>query len=276
MRTLMLLVVLAASVEPASAQGGRDRVVRVVDDRGNPVPYALVAAGKATPRVANDSGIVTVSRDRSSEIEIWVRRIGYREFRAPVTPHAETGVYQVTLLPFARTVDAVVVSERATSPLTRSGFYDRIERVQKGAIVGEFITPEELDARNATKVSDMMRGRRLARLTYVGSMRQPVILGRGGCVMTILLDGSRLNNTAQDVMEEEGPTSITNLGRAQRSTQERDELLMRHPSIDELVSGREVNAIEIYSSMATAPAELVQLSGGGGCGLIAIWTGPRQ
>jgi hypothetical protein len=77
-------------------------------------------------------------------------------------------------------------------------------------------------------------------------------------------------------MEQEGPTSISNLSRAQRSTTERDELLMRNPSIDELVSGREVNAIEIYSSMGTAPAELVQLTGGGGCGLVAIWTGPRQ
>jgi hypothetical protein len=86
----------------------------------------------------------------------------------------------------------VVVEERISTPLSRTGFYDRVDRVQRGAIVGEFLTPEELNARNAMKVSDLMRGRRLANITFIGSTRQPVILGRGGCVMTILLDGSRL------------------------------------------------------------------------------------
>jgi hypothetical protein len=277
MRTLLLLVVLAASVAPVSAQGGRDRVVRVVDDRGNPVPYALVAAGKATPRVANDSGVVTVSRDRSAEIEIWVRRIGYREFRAPVTPDAETGVYQVTLLPAARTVDAVVVSARASTPLTRSGFYDRIERVQKGAIVGEFITPEELDSRHISNSSDALQGRRYARVTYQGERRVPIILGRGGCAMSIVVDGQRMNGTVQDVVESVSPTSIQSLQRAQGGGRGREqERISQSPSIDELVSGREISAIEVYPSMANAPSELVQLTGGGSCGLVAIWTGGRQ
>jgi hypothetical protein len=268
---------LAAGAEPLLAQGGRDRVVRVVDDRGNPVPYALVAAGKATARVADDSGVVTVSRDRSNEIEIWVRRIGYREFRAPVTPDAETGVYQVMLFPFARTVDAVVVSERASTPLTRSGFYDRIERVQRGAIVGEFITPEELDSRHISNSSDALQGRRYARVTYVGVRRIPVILGRGGCGMSIIVDGQRLNDTVQDEMETGAPTSIQNLQSAHGDPRGRaEERLSRSPSIDEIVSGREIAAIEIYPSMANAPSELVQLTGGGSCGLVVIWTGGRQ
>jgi hypothetical protein len=249
-------------------------VVRVVDDRGNPVPYALVAAGKATARVANDSGVVTVSRDRATEIEIWVRRIGYREFRAPVTPDAESGVYQVTLLPFARTVDAVVVSERASTPLTRSGFYDRIERVQKGAIVGEFITPEELDSRHISNASDALHGRRYARVTYVTLSRIPIILGRGGCGMSIIVDGQRMNGTVQDKVESGSSNSIQGFHTGGRGGSR--EMLASSPSIDELVSGREISAIEIYPSMANAPSELVQLTGGGSCGLVVIWTGGRQ
>jgi hypothetical protein len=271
-----LLLALVSCASALGAQRASSPRVLVLDDRGAPVPYAVVMVGGSNPRVTNDSGMVQVGSSRRSELDLWVRRVGYREHRGEVAADSATGTFRVTLQPIARALGAVVVEERLATPLSRTGFYDRIDRVQRGAIVGEFITPEELDARNASKVSDMMRGRRLAHLTYVGSMRQPVILGRGGCVMTILLDGSRLNNTAQDVMEEEGPTSISNLSRAQRSIKERDDLLMRNPSIDELVSGREVNAIEIYSSMATAPAELVQLSGGGGCGVVAIWTGPRQ
>jgi hypothetical protein len=272
MRTLLLLLVLAAGAESALAQGGRDRVVRVVDDRGNPVPYALVAAGKATPRVANDSGVVTVSRDRSAEIEIWVRRIGYREFRAPVMPDAETGVYQVTLLPVARTVDAVVISERPPTPLTRSGFYDRIERVQKGAIVGEFITPEELNSRHISNSSDALHGRRYARVTYVTLSRIPIILGRGGCGMSIIVDGQRMNGTVQDKVESGSANSIQGFHTGRSSSRE----VAASPSIDELVSGREISAIEIYPSMANAPSELVQLTGGGSCGLVVIWTGGRQ
>jgi hypothetical protein len=35
-------------------------------------------------------------------------------------------------------------------------------------------------------------------------------------------------------------------------------------------------AIEVYNSTANAPSELVPPTGGGSCGLIAIWTGPRR
>jgi len=259
-----------------TAQSVRTATIRVVDDRAQPIPYSVVVANGANPRATNDSGEVQVPASRNSRFELWVRRMGYKEFRGTVAADPPTGRYVVTLTPLPRAVGAMVVEERGPSPLARAGFYDRMDRVQRGAIVGEFISPEELDARNALKVSDVLRGRRLASISYVGANRQAVILGRGGCVMTVLLDGSRLNNTAQDVMAEEGPTSISNLSRAQRSTAEREELLSRNPSIDELVSGREVSAIEIYSSMANAPSELVQLTGGGGCGVVAIWTGSRQ
>ena len=44
----------------------------------------------------------------------------------------------------------------------------------------------------------------------------------------------------------------------------------------ELVEGSAVMAIEIYPSLANAPDELIPLTGGGGCGIIALWTGPRH
>jgi hypothetical protein len=45
---------------------------------------------------------------------------------------------------------------------------------------------------------------------------------------------------------------------------------------DEITSVGAVMAIEIYPSMANAPAELVPLTGGGSCGIIALWTGQRR
>jgi hypothetical protein len=48
------------------------------------------------------------------------------------------------------------------------------------------------------------------------------------------------------------------------------------PGIDQLAAAREVMAVEVYNSTANAPAELIPLTGGGSCGIIALWTGPRR
>ena len=270
-----MLLSFALVPAPVRAQSVKTGLIRVVDDRGEPVPHAVVVAGGSTPRVTNDSGVTNIGTPRAKKIDFWVRRIGYAEYRGEVRADSVSGAFLITLKPLARTLGAVVVEERPATPLSRTGFYDRVDRVQRGALVGEFITPEELDARKPMNASAALRGRRYARVIYVGSGRMPVVLGRGGCVMTLILDGVRLNNTVQEVLEEEGPTSIDNLGRAQRSAEERHELLMQRSSLDDIVSGTEVSAIEIYSSMATAPSELVQLTGGGSCGIVAIWSGPR-
>jgi hypothetical protein len=208
-----------------------------------------------------------------------VRRLGYREFRGTVERSADANEFLVRLSSLVPTLDRVIVDARASSPLARTGFYDRVERVQRGAIVGEFITPEELDERNPSQMSDAVIGSRSVRVRYLTSRRVAVLTGRGGCAMTILVDKMRLNNTAQDVAREGDATSISNLERTQVYSIRADSLdkvLGANPSIDVLVAGREIMAIEMYTSMANAPAELVQLTGGGSCGLVAIWTGPRK
>jgi hypothetical protein len=45
---------------------------------------------------------------------------------------------------------------------------------------------------------------------------------------------------------------------------------------DDIVSGREVMAIEIYPSTANAPVGMISGTGRGSCGIVAIWTGPRR
>jgi hypothetical protein len=46
--------------------------------------------------------------------------------------------------------------------------------------------------------------------------------------------------------------------------------------LDEIVDGRAIMGIEIYPSIANAPVELIPTASHGGCGLVAIWTGPRR
>lgn len=86
--------------------------------------------------------------------------------------------------------------------------------------------------------------------------------------MTVLLDGQRVNRMPES-SSGEAPTSV-------RDVRNRVPVVTGDTSIDELVASREIMAIEIYGSTANAPAELIPLTGGGSCGIVALWTGPRQ
>lgn len=86
--------------------------------------------------------------------------------------------------------------------------------------------------------------------------------------MTVLLDGQRLNGLLQDNAQFRN-TSIN--ARGQYRGNEQQDL-----SVDQATNATEVMAIEVYNSTANAPSELIPTTGGGSCGLIAIWTGPRR
>lgn len=271
MRTTLLF---ATVVSTALAAAGWQETVRVEvrDDTGAPVPYALVGLVGGVSQVANDSGVVRLRLRASDSLNLNVRRIGHREFFGWVVRGAG-GSYRIALPRLSAALSAVTVTARESTPLTRTGFYERVDQVQYGATVGDFLTPEDLEARNASTVSRMLAGSRYARvktLTAGGRGNIPVIVGRGGCAMTILVDGQQLRGTVQDAAVEETPTSINRNG--SRASGGGDATV----SVDDLVDGRTVMAIEIYPSTANAPARLQTLGGRGSCGIVAIWTGPRQ
>lgn len=241
--------------------------ITVADQAGRGVPFAVIWTERARPVIADSLGRARLTL-RGDSVLLQVRRIGYREFRGYVRPASGSATVEMRALALA--MDTIRVTERVTSPLERQGFYDRVERVKRGAIVGEFFPPEEIALRDAPRVSDLLRGSRYARVGMVpGGSRANllVVLGRGGCAMTILVDGQQLKGTAQDAVPEETPTSIRGgRGGSTGATS----------SVDDLVNGRSVAAIEVYPSTANAPAELQTLGGRGSCGIVAIWTGSAQ
>lgn len=264
-----LVVLCLVWAAPLDAQRGA--VVHVVDETGRPVPYAVVSVNDGQGRVADDSGRVRIVTELRDSLRLRVRRIGFTEFYG----HAKLadGGYLVRLPVAAQHIAAMTVSERASTPLSRTGFYERLERVQKGATVGEFITPEELDQRGSSKVSDLLYGRRYVRPTTAGMGRaQMVLLGRGNCAMTIIVDGQVMVATAQDDVLQSDPTSFS----ARPSSGADRRTPARKPDINDLVDANSVMAIEIYPSSSNAPAELQSLAGRGSCGIVAVWTGPRQ
>ena len=107
-------------------------------------------------RIADDSGRLVVPLSEDDSLRFRVRRIGYAEFNGMV-PRPADGRYVIALTPLPTQLAAVTVTERANTPLAMRGFYDRVERVQNGAIVGSFLTPEDLDEMNQSTVSGMLR-----------------------------------------------------------------------------------------------------------------------
>lgn len=243
---MVLSAACAASSAAAQAAPPTSVTVRVRDERGAPVPHAVVDVKGGRPRVADDSGRVVLNAI-SDTTSLQVRRMGYAPFAERVGRDA-AGEMVVTLHLLAQSLAPVTVEgRRAPTPLENSGFYDRVQRAQRGAFNADFITPEELDARLGVRTSDLLYGRRF--VFPDGNGRQKVLKGRGGCKMTIYLDGQLVRPDAGIV------------------------------PIDDIVNTTAIAAIEIYASAANAPAEMIPLVGSaqsGACGIVAIWTGGRR
>lgn len=240
----------------AAEGAGKGVAVRLRDAMQNPIAHALVEVEGGRGRITDDSGRMVLDAAPDS-LRILARRIGYSPFDGRIAK-GKSGEFEVTLRPLAQTLAAVTVTERGNrSPLERSGFYDRMLQAQRGAYNADFVTPEELDARAGVRATDLFQGRRFAFPQRTpGNRPQTYLMGRGGCKMSVFLDGRLL-------VPEGG-------GRARS-----DGIV----ALDEIVGASEISGIEIYASAANAPAALIPLAGAaqsGACGIVAIWTGGRH
>ncbi len=262
-RRIMLPLSVAVALSALTASAHAQSIVRVLDRDSLPIPFALVQVGGGAERVADSLGRARFAKELGTAASLTVRRIGYAPFHGRATTSAQ-GELVVLLEPMVRELEAVQTVALRSTPLSRTGFYDRMQRVHDGAIVGRFITPEELEQRRPTLVSQVLQGLPSVRVQRAPDGRA-VVLGRGGCPMTVLLDGQRLNGLLQDNARFRS-TSINPQGQRDGGDL----------SLDEATNASEVMAIEVYNSTANAPSELIPTTGGGSCGLIAIWTGPRR
>lgn len=268
--------VCAAALAIATAAGAlhAQRTMLVVRDQGGAaVAYAYVAPASGAAVTLDSAGRAELRLRGRDSVFVRVRRIGYapldRWVRLPAPDTLELVMGRVV-----QSLDAIQVVGARDTPLARRGFYDRMDRVQRGATVGHFITPEELELQLPMTLSQSLRSARYVNIGRVGPGRD-VLLGRGGCSMNIVVDGMLVQGTAQDEVVEQVPTSINRSGSyrpigAGRASSNLD--------INSLVGGNEIAAIEIYPSVANAPYELQAAvsSGRGTCGIVAIWTGGRK
>ena len=249
------------------------REVQVLDADGQPIPYAVVSMGNSPPRVANEAGIATLANPVDSDsAELVVRRIGYAPFGDWADLDAEGERFEVRLRGLPRALNPVTVQARRDTPLARRGFYDRLERVSRGATVGRFITPEELELRATSQLSGILAAEPYIRIQR--SNGKAILTGRQhGCGMQVVLDGMRMGGMVEEVYTQDGQAEIRRMGGGAQATAR---FLQSRQSVDEIISSLSVSAVEIYPSAAGAPPEIQRAAGTSACGIIVIWTGDRQ
>lgn len=153
------------------------------------------------------------------------------------------------LQPSVTTLTPVVVRERSTSARLRE-FEER-----RRAGVGEFFTQEQIEARNPTSVTDLLRQSKTLNISPEGSGHVLAKSRRDlgyDCFVQVYLDGIPLAGTGRPLPG--GSLPPTDLTR--------------------LPSPKEIMGIEIYAGSATAPNWLPigHDSGRAGCGVIMLWS----
>ncbi len=281
--TLTLTLVLALASDVASTQekaDAGDALVRVVvlDSTGAPVPFALVRPHNRLARTASDSGVAEFRLAATDTMRFIVRRLGFQALDVRV-PRDSSGVFLVRLTPLVQSLKAAEIVAASNELLARRGFYDRMERARRGAYTARFVTPEELDLRNPSRISQMMQGTPFVKMKY--ERGRAMLLGRTqNCPMTVLIDGHKMDGMIEEFFTDDGQREMERLVRTapgpDKYVQATAMFMGRRQSIDDLVTAHAVVAIEMYGSMAAAPVELVQASDAESCGLIALWAGSRR
>jgi hypothetical protein len=245
-----LLVFALTSV--ARAQDTRRISGTVLDSTGTPIPYANIDGGPRYRTLTNASGEWALTLPAKDRIQIAIRRIGFLPGKLDLEAGGDTSV-TVVLQPLAILMETQVIrAKEQVRNLAFRGFYERMAERERGSLVGEYVTPEEIEMRNPQRVTQLLEQRRGITVRRVGSCNIIAtcfrVLGANNCVATVYLDGHRINRL--------GDPAAAGPGAA--------------PALDELITVTSVSAIEVYPRGSSAPPKYQSLSGT--CAVVVIWT----
>jgi hypothetical protein len=230
----------AAPVLQTHAQAPRRELVGVVrDPAGSPVEGATVEIRGAAART-NGKGAFQLFTPDVDTVTISIRRLGYSAVSALLTARS-------------RQWDTVLVEMEATSQFltgvkvnearTRAGLGLRDFEERRALGNGLFVTREEIAARSTSKLSDVLQSKRGIRLVRLGNNRYGVrfasYAGSKGmaCAPDVWLDGQRA----------------------------------RGMEVDDLLAN-DIEAMELYESFATLPAQFTPFTSSVPCGTIVVWS----
>ncbi|HLA13575.1 MAG TPA: carboxypeptidase regulatory-like domain-containing protein, partial [Gemmatimonadaceae bacterium] len=234
---LILILALMPGAALAQVVGSVRGVVR--DSLGGVVSDAHVAIrGSSSRTISGRAGEFRLAGLPPGDALLEVRRLGYRPASSPVTIAAGRELeVDVALSPVPEQLAPVEVQGTAQVYDSRlAGFNAR-----KSKKVGHIVTREKLDQMHSARFVDALRGMPGVSVRTL----------RGG-VVTVSLRGARC-----------APVFYMDGFPATSGTMDLD-------MID--LSG--VEGIEVYSGMASIPAEFMISTGGESCGVIAVWSRP--
>lgn len=215
----------------------------VLDTSGAPIPRADVSIAAARQLVqTDDQGRFFVSRIPDGNLEVMVRRLGYE----PQTVHRVFGgemTDSVTIVLSQQVAILSGVEVTANQKRLREGIEDFYRRRARG--VGNYVSREEIVARNSFQPSDVLRGMPGIRFIRVRSGRgvrfnfTTHMDARRDCMPMLWIDGQRAPEMEIDDL----------------------------PLTD-------IEGIELYSGPSTTPMQFSQTTASMTCGTIVVWSRP--
>jgi len=245
-------LLLVANTAMGGSQETRKVTGTVRDSGGTGIPYVNIDGGPRYRTLSNAVGEFALVVPAGEAFDVAVRRIGFLPGSFRVEPGTDTTV-SVVLQPLAVLMETQVIRAREqVRNLATRGFYARMAEQERGALVGEFVTPEEIEMRNPQRVTQLLEQRRGITVRRVGRCQVFVqcyrVMGPNNCVATVYLDGHRLNRLADAAASDASAA----------------------PALDELITANSVSGIEIYPRGSSAPPRYQALAGT--CSIIVIWT----
>jgi hypothetical protein len=237
-RALRILPVVAVLARPTGAQPPRRELVGVVRDAsGKAIEGANVQIPGAAARTDERGGFQLWTGEIDT-VTISIRRLGYAAISALIA--ARSGQWDTVMVEMEQNSQHLAAVTVTGSPVRRAvGLRDFEERRAKRS--GIFVTREEIAAHNTTRVSDVLRGRRglaFVRLRSGYGVRFASHTGkRSNCTPDVWLDGQRVKGL----------------------------------EVDELLP-QDIEAMELYESIAGLPFEFTPPDTSIPCGTIVIWT----
>lgn len=266
-------VVLAlCAAGPLAGQAVWGRLIEAEAD--NPVAAAhvalLTAAGNAVAVAQSDAmGRFRLRAPGAGSYRIQIRRLGFQPRWLQVEVQGDGLELELRLAPVPVTLDPVTVeADLNLRYLEGVGFYDR-----QYSDFGHFVTRDEIEARRAKRITDVLSavpgvrlvpdGRRLGR-TLLNFRSARTTFG-GLCEPRVFVDGLvAIKGDAKPVVMTPGGGIIDELNQ--------EDPRIPEPAVDDVVDPLDIEAIEIYRSGADVPAQFGGMGPYTRCGVVVVWT----
>jgi hypothetical protein len=286
--SILLVALAAAGSHTAHAQGSPGQPA----DRGISGRVVEAGTGRAVPRASvtllNELGrhVAGVTADAQGGFHLPVPTPGRYQLRADRVGYQRSTSELITVVPsdtvrveLRMSTDAVVLAPltvvASSSSVTRSSRMAAFQWRQRHHPSGRFVGPERIERIRPFNASDVLQQVPFVQITGNGLNRYPTMRGRFGdrCSPTIYVDGSRMPapEGGADARARTEPRLIP-FARSFPAASDGQGDTGGGVALDQMVSGPDIAAVEVYDRPFEAPVEFTPASTQINCGVIVIWT----